>query len=213
MGIHRNKTLYLRGQEMYHEWFSATKTRDARLFVRFAPALRNLALQAVQQLFPGADETRNFNAMHIRLGDYSRRWPQSTSSRSQAFVNKAFGPQVTNPKLPLYLASDEVQSPAFNELRKRVRRVQSMRDVPVDLIKPYRELFPPTQIRLDMLGVLDQLVCAQANSFVSSEFSTFSEHIRLIRANRERLFPEAFHANEQQQKEEDEVETLVYEQT
>ncbi|KAH9249751.1 hypothetical protein BASA81_012558 [Batrachochytrium salamandrivorans] len=187
------KVLYLRGKEMYHPWFPAQKTRELRMNVRFAPKLREIAVAIVQQHFPMPAEQnkRGFNAMHIRLGDYTVRWPTSSAAKSKLFVEMAFGSKVNNPKLPLYLATDEPMSGVFVELKNKLE-VSVVKNLPAQLVKDYRELFPPSRIRLDMLGVLDQLVCSQAASFVSSEFSTFSESIRLIRSNRKHLFPESY---------------------
>lgn len=190
MGGISQKVLYLRGKEMYHPWFPAQKTRELRMNVRFAPKLREIAVAIVEQHFPAEQSKRAFNAMHIRLGDYTVRWPASSAAKSKLFVEMAFGSKVANPKLPLYLATDEPMSGVFVELKSRLN-VSVVKHLPAQLVKDYRELFPPSRIRLDMLGVLDQLVCSQAASFVSSEFSTFSESIRLIRSNRKRLFPES----------------------
>ena len=185
----KRRLVYLRGAEMYHKWFSPSVILKSRKRVRFAPALRKRAVEIVHVMFPSGQ----FNAMHVRLADYSARWG-TFQERSRAILLKPlterFGPkrELMNKSLPIYLASDEPNNGGFVELKK-LFTVLTAAHLPKDLVEDYRNLFPKST-RSDMMGVLEQLICAQAIFFTGTSWSTFSEHIEIIRASKRKLFPE-----------------------
>lgn len=185
LGGETRQLVYLRGADMFHKWFPARVMLPVRKCIRFSPWLRSKAVAMVRKGVNGGV----FNAMHVRMGDYTWRWDGNTDyQRAKTVANKAAS-EGLDPKMPLYLASDEPNSPVFNELKRRYK-VLTMRDLPRDLVQDYMNLFPPGRIRTDMFGVLDQLICAQAKSFVPTGWSTFSESITFIRGSKMRLFPE-----------------------
>lgn len=184
---HEDKTLvYFHGVGMYsHGWITPRLFGEVMLFVRFSPYLRLRAMEIVRQAFGGA---REFNAVHIRLGDYSRRWPADSAAKGRYIAAHVVGYKLRNPKLPLYLATDEPENPSFGLLRSKYK-VTNVYQLPRRLLHDYGKMFPK-EFRLDMEGVLDQLVCAQAKEFVPTTWSTFSESITKTRAHKRDLFPE-----------------------
>jgi len=190
LGKEKRKLVFLRGAEMYHPWFTAETTLKTRKHIRFSYALRKRAIDIVHAMFPGG----RFNAMHVRLADYSERWG-TFQERSRSILAKPlterFGPnkERMNRSVPIYLASDEPNNGGFAEL-KRQFKVVTAAQLPIDLVDSYRNLFPKSRIRYDMMGVLEQLICAQAIHFSGTSWSTFSEHITVIRESKAKLFPE-----------------------
>lgn len=179
------KIFYLRGAEMFHRWMEADLFLRVQLHVRFSQYLRWRALEVVRQAFPPNGE---FNSMHIRLGDYIARWPESISVRSRAIVTIANKHKGKNESLPMYLASDEPNNAAFKRLRSE-RKVVTIYELPKKLVKDYGGMFSK-KFRLDMEGVLDQLICSAAKDFIPTTWSTFSSNILHIRAHKRELFPE-----------------------
>ena len=62
--------------------------------------------------------------------------------------------------------------------------------LPKEIFKEFQNAFPKGKMRNDMLGLLEQLIAAQAKSFIGTFFSTFSAYIMFIREHKARLFPE-----------------------
>ncbi|KAH9254014.1 hypothetical protein BASA81_007889 [Batrachochytrium salamandrivorans] len=184
---HRGKTLvYFHGVGMYsHGWITPRLFGEVMQFVRFSPYLRLRAMEIVRQTFGSAG---GFNAVHIRLGDYSRRWPADTGAKGRYIAAHVGGFKLRNTKLPLYLATDEPDNPSFGLLRSKYK-VTNVYQLPRRLLNDYGKMFPK-EFRLDMEGVLDQLVCSQAQEFVPTTWSTFSESITKIRKHKRNLFPE-----------------------
>lgn len=183
----RNTPLvYFHGAGMYNYGWTSHEVFDRTFqFVRFSPYLRLRAMEIVKRAFPPDGK---FNSMHIRLGDYSRRWPASHNSRARyiAAIPEKF--PLRNRNLTMYLATDEPDGSSFEQLRAK-NRVLTIRDLPRKLMLDYAEMFPQ-QFRLDMQGVLDQLVCSQAEDFIPISWSSFSQAINKIRTYRTSLFPE-----------------------
>jgi len=190
LGSERRKLVYLRGADMWQQWFPIPVMIQVRKFIRFSQPLRKRALEIVKKAFPD----RRFNAMHIRLSDYTDRWgtyQQRARAVSMKPYTDRFGPnkEKMNISLPLYLASDEPNNGAFVDLKRKLNVITIQR-LPQELLEAYKNLFPKSRIRNDMAGVLEQLICAQAICFSGTDWSTFSENILFIRASKAKLFPE-----------------------
>ena len=158
--------------------------RDLRHRVRYTPLLRDTALRLVKKRFglPG-----KFNAVHVRLGDYTPRTPAAAT-----YEKRCRGAGLS-PDLPLYV-STEPNPPKgfFNALCKPTGTYKCVfsKDLDKDTVNAFRSAFPPGQIRNDMLGIVEQLLCVAARGFVGTSFSTFSYAIAYMRKNRGSSFPE-----------------------
>ena len=129
-----------------------------------------------------------FYSIHGRLGDEMYKWDGKDSGdifvRSRHFES-------WDKSLKLYLASDDPNNAFFIPLRKHISVVTSL-DLTGPDVDEYRNLFPTEQVRNDMFGVLDKLICSMGIMFLGSGFSTFSMEIRMIRAQANFVFPEWF---------------------
>lgn len=183
-----SKLVYFHGAGMYGKWMNDLVFNHTIQFVRFSPYLRLRAVEIATRAF----HQGKFNAMHIRLGDYSRRWPSSTAARARYIAAIPEKYALWNRSLPLYVATDEPDDEKiFGPLKMQQKyKVMMIRNLPQDLLKDFAEIFPE-KFRLDMLGILDQLVCSQAEDFIPIAWSSFSQGIVKIRQNRKNLFPES----------------------
>jgi hypothetical protein len=195
----KKKLLYFRGGNIYHQWWPWTRMLQVRRAVRFSPMLRNTALGLIMDKFsldkpqsinlPRLEGSQivKYNAVHVRLGDYADRTP-SSSSYERRCVNQGFTPDV-----PLVVATEPNPPKGFfNSLCKPSGTFKCIfsKDFNRTLVKQYMDVFPPGQIRNDMLGLVEQLVCVGADRFVGTDFSTFSYSISFMRKNKGAAFPE-----------------------
>ena len=180
----RKRILFFHGAEMYHVWWGGAKMGPVRRRLRYAKMIRRAALDLVTKAFGGA---ARFNAVHVRLGDYSGRTPSSA-----VYERRCRGARFS-PDVPLYVAT-EPKPPRgfFDALCKPAGTFRCVfsRDLDRDVISAFKSAFPPGQIRNDMLGVVEQLVCVAARGFVGTSFSTFSFWISSMRKNSVATFPE-----------------------
>ncbi len=178
----KSSILYFKGGEMYHRWgFPAKEMEFIQRHVVYSPAIRKLAID-LSRSFSGP-----FNAVHIRLGDYTGRTPSSVS-----FLNKMLQGYSFNTTYPLYIATEPTSSISyFKPILDKFPRVVFSKNLPNEPIMKFKSIFPPGQIRNDMLGILEQLLCVAAKKFVPTDFSTFSAWINFMRKHKEDSFPES----------------------
>ena len=149
--------------------------------VAYSPYLRQFAIRVAR-----ASLGDRFYAIHGRLGDETRFWKGKQSG--DAFVRTPTF-RKWDTRLKCYLASDDPENGFFRELKKAIN-VVTANDLKGKEIDELRSLFPDDQVRQDMLGVLDKLICAQAIDFMGSPVSTFSKEIKQMRAITRYVFPE-----------------------
>jgi len=183
MGRVRSRILFLRGAEMYHNWnFAHSHTSKMFTTVRFTEGIRRVASDCIFSAFPDG----RFNAIHVRMGDYSPRTP-SASVYERQMANRGFKTDV-----PLYIATEpSTPKSYFREICNKYKCFFS-KDLDTPLLNKFAEAVPQGQIRMDMLGVVEQLICVAAVKFVGTSFSTFSLKIAQMRSFKHFAFPE-FH--------------------
>jgi len=166
---------------LWSPFFPKNEMAKVKTFIAYSPFLRSLSRKLVTKAL-GSE----FYAIHGRLGDLAKAWEGATSLK--VFVRtKQFGHW--NKSLPCYLASDQPDAPFFRELKNHIK-VVTYKDLN---IQEYINLFPQERsMRMDMVGVLDKLICAQAKDFIGSFFSTFSAEIEYIRTHSKYVFPEKY---------------------
>lgn len=173
--------LYFHGKGFYHPWFSEDTMRPVRKQMRFTQYLRQLAVGIANEAFNGSA----YNAMHIRMGDYS--WHRTGDGYSYYRTARDLK---WNLRLPTYIATEPDRDERYFRPLVEKLNVMFSNNLPRKLVTQFTHAFPPGRIRGDMLGLLELLICAQATSFQGTYFSTFSKYIYYIRSNRANLFPE-----------------------
>ncbi|KAH9254009.1 hypothetical protein BASA81_007884 [Batrachochytrium salamandrivorans] len=177
----------LSGNYMWDPFFTQSEMDEIAQHVTFSPYLRKLAVQLVKDKFPNG----KFYAIHGRLGDERHLWQGKSSlailnrkrvSDTWDFINH-----------PVYLASDAPKDKFFDPVRKAFSKSKVVTLADMDAtgeLQEFKRLFPIKEVRLDILGILDKLICAQAEEFEGSLFSTFTWDIERIRKYKAVLFPE-----------------------
>lgn len=178
------KLLRLTGEGMWASFFSSKLATTLRRFVTFSPYLRQFALQLTRKHFPEGQ----FYAIHGRLGDEKYKWLGKSSNVILGRIHPKW-----NYTRKLYLASDFPLDKFFDPVRHAFGRhkVVSLEDLDrAGDLQEFRDLFPLRDVRQDILGSVEKLICAQALEFKGSPFSTFTWDIERLRAYRRDLYPE-----------------------
>jgi len=162
----RHALLFFHGAGMFHRWFPVETMLAVKKHVRYAPYLRRLAVRIAREHF-GGDE---YYAMHIRMGDYTARQFGS----SLAFVRLARARNWRVRKFGVYVATEPRRDANYFKPLVDAFNVTFSSDLSRKTLRPFLDVFPPGQLRQDMLGLFEQLVCAAATDFVGTSFSTFS---------------------------------------
>lgn len=166
---------YSGGRRLIEPWFHA--------HVRYSPYLLKLSYLISKNFF-----NNDFDAFHVRLGDYSKKAKLSVHDGS-GFVN--FGLQNGFSKeRPVYIATDgdvfddlskhkfsNWFSP-FRAFKKVIPETRLAEDDEIaGALMDFRNRLPNSDIYRDMFGLVEQLVCARARTFVGTSVSTFTKTI------------------------------------
>lgn len=177
--------LYFRGNGFYHQWFSEATMLPVQRRTRFTQYIRELAMALTAQSVLGGE----YYAVHVRMGDYS--WKHEGKDSSDLVHKLEQNMHWNLSRLPVYVATEPQRDEAFFQpLRDAAPKLVFSSSLPRELVTKFTAAFPAGRIRGDMLGILEQLVCVQAKSFVGSYYSTFSKYISFTRHNLKSLFPE-----------------------
>ena len=178
--------LFAKGTMWENFDFSPALVDEARRAVRAHARLREAARRVANALFPAG-----FNSLHIRFKDEDgTNLREGFLSPSKDFVRRM---KEFDKALPLYVATVPRRrtSPYFNGFKTAGFKLvfgdvlEARREI-TDIIKAV-----PPRMGETVLGLLEQLVCARAEKFLGTGFSTFSEHIRRMRRWRELVVDES----------------------
>jgi hypothetical protein len=131
-----------------------------------------------------ATSAGRFNAMHIRLGDYSSR-----AGKDAAFFLKNAQQYGFAKDVPLYVAAEEPRNHSyFKPLIEYFDTVVFFQDV-LQVKELHMHLVdfvlrtPTSKVRDSVAGMMEQLICAHADRFLGTKISTWSMDVRRKRAD------------------------------
>ncbi len=156
-------------------------------YTRFAPYFRGFAMRLSQTINGG-----DYNAMHVRVGDYVKRFIRERGQNKLLKKTEEAGFDASS---AVYLATEPTTEERLLSKITAKYSVQLSQDLDEILMEEFDELFPAggdERLRNDILGNVEQLVCAMAKHFVGTSWSTFSAWIYAMRTARKRtvLMPE-----------------------
>ncbi len=159
--------------------------------VRFSPYLARFSEVIARRVF-----NNSFNAVHVRLGDYTARAKASSSHfDAHAWASRAATLRFDH-EMPLYIATDDRDNPGyFKPLLRVFRRTLRMHDILEDpavatWMRDLRRRTPGEGVFDSLFGMVDQLVCARAEKFVGTSLSTFTQFILESRKHIARWLPD-----------------------
>lgn len=195
----KSQVLFLRGAEMYHAWgFRKPLAQGVMRAIRFTRGIRLVAQAVIEDIF-----TSRYNAIHVRVGDYAEKTPSMGEYRRQMMLRKF------TTDVPLYIATEpSTPKSLFRELCAEFDCKFSRDLREHEGLKRFSEAVPQGQIRLDMLGIIEQLICVGAKHFSGTGYSTFSAKIVQMRKLRSFSFPE-FDQSEEELEESEKQKSIV----
>lgn len=130
----------------------------------------NLGIQYRPDIFEKAkkitDKLGEFNAIHVRRNDFLQV-RKDIAERQTVNLLDDISNRIPNDK-PLFIATDEKDKSVFLPLKKKYN-VLYLTDFPQSGVNDTDDL------------LLDQVVCSQADIFLGSHLSTFSDYVNIIR--------------------------------
>ena len=136
-------------------------------FVRFAPDITNRVMAVLKKL------GHPYNTAHIRRTDH----PSSFGIRQDFWLKQLQIRSALNLTKTLYIATDERDRTWFRPFRDAGYNLYFADDFAEQL---GLTTIPTTMVQ-DVLGLCEQLICAHADHFVGSYYSTFTMHIKRLR--------------------------------
>lgn len=125
-----------------------------------------------------------YNAAHLRFGDFQQIYRNDEFAIDpeafRLFVNAVFPDR----EIPILIATDGLHERATLDLIFRDRRLVSIDEMIFERYRAEFEVLPFSDF--NVLTVLDQLICAAAESFVGTYRSTFTGIIHRLRQERYR---------------------------
>ncbi|XP_068676434.1 uncharacterized protein [Montipora foliosa] len=159
--LYNRKFIFFDEEEVLnaHQWIMQ--------FVHFAPYIRNRAKAVLEKL------KHPFNAIHVRRTDH----PSSFRIKHDYWLSRLKNRAALNVTKTLYIATDEKNRTWFRPFREAGFNLYFAEDFADQLqIKSI-----PAVIIQDVLGLCEQLICAHADHFVGSYYSTFTMYIKRLR--------------------------------
>lgn len=163
-------------RKFYPEWYNA--------YVRYSPYFQSISQKVAAAM------NRDFDAFHIRLGDYEERALKRRSDcKDMVSTAMTLG---MNPDRPVYIATDgEVRdnmgelTPYFKPMKafKRVVSQIDLAEIPevAEALIDFKNRLPTTKIYMDTFGMIEQLIATRSRVFVGTSVSTFSRTIMHMR--------------------------------
>ena len=142
-----------------HEWIMR--------FIRFAPEIRKRVTAVLETI------DRPFSAIHVRRTDH----PSSFKMKQDFWLWKLQQRAALNLTKTLYIATDEENKTWFEPFKEAGYNLFFAEDFDDQLqLKDINSAYVQ-----DMLGLCEQLICAHADHFVGSYYSTFTMYIKRLR--------------------------------
>ena len=136
-------------------------------YIRFAPDIRQRVAEVLEAM------GHPFNALHVRRTDH----PSSVHMKQQNWLQQLNMRDAVNLTKTLYIATDEEDKTWFKPFSEAGYNLFFAEDFSDQLrlgnVKPV--------VTQDMLGLCEQLICAHADHFVGSYYSTFTMYIKRLR--------------------------------
>lgn len=142
-----------------HEWIMR--------FIRFAPDIRKHVADVLEAI------GRPFNAMHVRRTDH----PSSFRMKQDSWLQLLNVREAVNLTKTLYIATDEQNKTWFKPFSEAGYNLFFAEDFHDQL--QFGNI--NAAVVQDMLGLCEQLICAHADHFVGSYYSTFTLFIKRLR--------------------------------
>jgi hypothetical protein len=162
--MHRCRTLHIRNPmlEQFYAFFyflSLENELSAKRLIQERVRFRPEILQTAERI---SSTLGDYSAMHVRRNDFFRLYPEQNLSPEQLL--RSLTRRVRDGEL-LYIATDEPDRTFFAPLRQRY-------DV---------RFADPIDLPAASAACVEQLVCARAQRFLGTRFSTFSAYIVRLR--------------------------------
>ena len=136
-------------------------------FIRFAPDIRQRVADVLETM------GHPFNALHVRRTDH----PSSFNMKQEYWLQQLSVRDAVNLTKTLYIATDEDDKTWFRPFSEAGYNLFFAEDFS-DQLRLGNENPAVTQ---DTLGLCEQLICAHADHFVGSYYSTFTMYIKRLR--------------------------------
>ena len=136
-------------------------------FIHFAPDIRKRVKTVLQMI------GRPFSAIHVRRTDH----PSSSGVKQEFWLNRLKARNALNLTKTLYIATDEQNKDWFKPFSDEGYNLF----FPEDFLNELSFENEGPAIVQDILGLCEQLICAYADHFVGSYYSTFTMYIKRLR--------------------------------
>ena len=142
-----------------HEWIVR--------FVQFAPEIWKRVMAVLEAI------KNPFNAIHVRRSDH----PSSFQVKQKYWLKKLKANRALKLTRKLYIATDEKNKTWFQPFRKAGYNLFFAEDFEAQLSSNSID----STFDQDILGVCEQLICAHADKFVGSYYSSFTMFIKRLK--------------------------------
>lgn len=179
--------LYFSNQTMWGtmDWRGTVAGRYERKKVQAAMMPANHIKQLARVL---AERLGPYHAVHIRRGDKVGESNFLQVSHPPQWWAERIA-QYAGETSTVYVATDEAKRTYFESFARdfglRPVFFESLPEYDT-LVKPYLAHFPQ-RMSMDILGMVEQVLCTYANKFLGSGYSTFTTYILRLRKNRNTL--------------------------
>lgn len=202
------KIVYFAGSTMWQPFSLIPKSFEEEVipYFRYAPFFRAVA----QDFGRSVLGNRKYLSIHLRLEDISKRFYKRKRPINVAdYFTKKLVQAQRNRKLPvgevtnLYIAQMPGTNLTIIKDLNEAFHVYTSANFSANplLLKEFDTLFDlPLQIQLrnDVLGIIDQLICINSHAFVGTAKSTFSEYVQRVRRYPVHLRKELFQLQNRQ---------------
>ena len=126
-----------------------------------------------------------YNAMHVRRGDHTDYYGRNPRWYGRKMKSYGFKQPVAGSDKPadvVYVATDEKKRSWFNDFKRQGYTLKFASDLNQEVLLSEVARFP-AEMRMDVLGFLEQMLAARAARFLGCHGSTFTTSIQFFRKN------------------------------
>eukprot|EP00928_Gymnodinium_smaydae_P045247 TRINITY_DN30180_c0_g4_i1.p1 TRINITY_DN30180_c0_g4~~TRINITY_DN30180_c0_g4_i1.p1 ORF type:complete len:429 (+),score=81.43 TRINITY_DN30180_c0_g4_i1:53-1339(+) len=156
---------------LYGEVATPDNGKTARSMIHYNPKMFDIASIAVARM--GAS---GYTALHLRRNDF--QFVQAPSADNLAVLLGSLEEHM-KPGEPVYVASDEIHEEWWQALQTALKA----KDHTLFRLEQFRKDLEKAGLTSRNEGLVEQIICAGARTFVGTPQSTFTEGINMIRSN------------------------------
>eukprot|EP00511_Aplanochytrium_stocchinoi_P000093 CAMPEP_0204822766 /NCGR_PEP_ID=MMETSP1346-20131115/949_1 /ASSEMBLY_ACC=CAM_ASM_000771 /TAXON_ID=215587 /ORGANISM="Aplanochytrium stocchinoi, Strain GSBS06" /LENGTH=634 /DNA_ID=CAMNT_0051949149 /DNA_START=328 /DNA_END=2232 /DNA_ORIENTATION=+ len=180
----KSKFIYFANHSMWGtlQWKGTRAGYYEKKIVQEVVMYNNVLKRTAQKLSLELGENGAYHSMHVRRGDKKTEASFASVSHDNQWYVERLLPWRNESKY-LYIATDEHDRSYFSDFNETTFHRYFWEDLNQDILLPFLKRYP-NRMFMDVLSIIEQLLCTYSIKFLGSGYSTLSVYILRMRKHR-----------------------------